>query len=159
MDYRTLMSAFPSGVSVITAVDADGHPHGLTCTSLSSVTLNPPTLLACLNTRSPALAALRAVGEFAVNLLHAKGQRAAEVFSSPVADRFSLLPWRRTERAGLPWLTEHAFAVAECAVSHIRVVGDHAVVFGEVHTVTQDQDRPLLYGLRRFTGWSAEGEV
>lgn len=151
--YRALMSAFPSGVAVITALGADGRPHGLTCTSLSSVTLSPPTLLACLNTRSGTLEALRAGGCFAVNLLHAQGRRAAEVFSSPVPDRFAQVPWRLTERLRLPWLTEHAFAVAECSLADTSVVGDHAVVFGEVVSVTQVDDVPLLYGLRQFSAW------
>jgi len=76
-DYRDLMCSFPTGVSVVTAADEDGRPWGLTCSSLSSVTLAPPTLLVCLASRSPVLAVARASGRFAVNLLHARAHATA----------------------------------------------------------------------------------
>ena len=44
-DHMALMSSYPTGVAVVTAIDDDGNPHGMTCTSLASVALNPPTLL------------------------------------------------------------------------------------------------------------------
>ena len=154
-EYRRLMSAFPTGVAVITAVGPAGRLHGLTCTSLTSVTLSPPTLLVCLDLRCGTLAAARHAGCFAVNLLHTRGQRAAEVFSSPTPDRFSHVTWRPSRRTRQPWLPDDAFAMAECVVVDASVVGDHAVVFGEVVHVEQSTDVPLLYGLRRFSGWPA----
>jgi len=156
-DYRGLMSAFPTGVAVVTAVGHAGRPHGLTCTSLTSVTLDPPTLLVCLDLRSGTLAAARHGGCFAVNLLHVRARRAAEVFASPTPDRFSQVAWRPSVRTGQPWLSDDAFAMAECVVADATVVGDHAVVFGEVVHVEQTPDRPLLYGMRRFFGCPAGG--
>ena len=155
-DYRGLMSAFPTGVAVITAVDRAERPHGLTCTSLTSVTLNPPTLLVCLDLRSGTLAASRQCGRFAVNLLHARGRRAAEVFSSPTPDRFSQVAWQPSPWIRQPWLCDDAFALAECIVVEASIVGDHAVMFGEVVHVEQSADVPLLYGMRRFSGWPGE---
>lgn len=152
-DYRRLMSSFPTGVAVVTAIDPAGQPHGLTCTSLTSVTLDPPTLLVCLNIRSGTLAAIRTGGCFAVNLLHERARRAAEVFSSPVPDRFDQVDWQPSPWTGQPWLHDTALAMAECVVVDLTVVGDHAVVFGEVAHVEQTADLPLLYGMRRFSGW------
>lgn len=152
-DYRALMRTFPSGVAVVTTIDAETGPYGATCTSLSSVTLNPPTLLVCLDIRSRTLQALREFGGFAVNLLHARGRRAAEVFSSPVPDRFANVPWRPAGRLGQPWLFEHAFAIAECEFAGLQIVGDRAVVFGQVGSITQTDDVPLMYGFRRFASW------
>lgn len=154
--YRGLMSSFPTGVAVVTTLDPDGRPFGLTCTSLASVTLRPPTLLVCIDVRSGTLRAARAHGRFAVNLLHARGRRAAEVFSRPSADRFAQVPWRPAPRTRVPWLAEDAFAIAECALVDATVVGDHAVVIGEVVHVDQTADVPLMYGERRFARWSAE---
>jgi len=151
--FRTFMSAFCTGVTVITSVDRDGRPHGLTCTSLASVTLTPPTLLVCLNHTSGTLSALNESGSFAVNLLHERGQRAAEVFASRAADRFDQVSWKRTDQVGQLWLTEDAFAVAECVVSRTVPVGDHVVVFGRVVNVEQTADAPLLYGMRTFSTW------
>lgn len=146
------MSAFCTGVTVITAVDRDGRPHGLTCTSLTSVTVTPPTLMVCLDVRSGTLTAVRDSGRFAVNLLHEGGLRAAEVFSSAVPDRFERIPWQ-FGKAGQLWLMEDAFAMAECRVAEAVVVGDHVAVFGEVINTEQRAETPLLYGMRRFASW------
>ncbi|XVV00855.1 flavin reductase family protein [Actinosynnema sp. CA-248983] len=93
---------------------------------------------------------------FAVNLLHARGRTAAEVFSRPsTGDRFADVDWTPVGASGLPFLHGHAFAVAECAVAGRTEVGDHTVVFGEVRSIRQAQDVPLLYGLRTFSTWPA----
>ncbi|KWX04314.1 hypothetical protein TH66_02800 [Carbonactinospora thermoautotrophica] len=153
IEHRALMSAFPTGVAVITALDEEDRPHGLTCTSLASVTLSPPTLLVCLDTRSGTLGAIRHGGQFAVNLLHSRSQRVAEIFSTPVPDRFGQVRWHRSTRLGVPWLVEDAFALAACTVSGSVLVGDHEVVFGEVREIMVGDDVPLLYGMRRFATW------
>lgn len=155
-DYRCLMSAFPTGVAVITAVDGGGRPHGLTCTSLTSVTLSPPTLLVCLDLRSGTLAATRHSGSFAVNLLHARARSAATVFSTAVADRFAEVSWQPSRWTGQPWLHRDAFAMAECVIVDTCVVGDHAVMYGEVVHVEHTVDVPLLYGMRQFSDWPAD---
>ncbi|WP_240519344.1 flavin reductase family protein [Amycolatopsis antarctica] len=152
---RDFMSAFCTGVTVITSIDGEGRPHGLTCTSLASVTLSPPTLLVCLNTGSGTLAALRQSGGFAVNLLHERGRRAAETFASRAADRFDRVRWCRSGTVGQPWLTDDAFALAECEVADTVAVGDHVVVFGRVVGVEHVPEVPLLYGMRTFSSWFA----
>ncbi len=149
------MSAFCTGVTIITAVDRDGRPHGLTCTSLTSVTLAPPTLMVCLNIASGTLGAIRDSGRFAVNLLHDRGRRAAEVFSSAAHDRFERFPWQHG-KAGQVLLVEDAFAMAECRVAEAVAVGDHVAVFGEVVNVEQTEETPLLYGMRRFASWESQ---
>ncbi|MFF3542286.1 flavin reductase family protein [Streptomyces platensis] len=156
-DFRSLMGAFPTGVAVITTYGADDRPRGLTCSSLSSVTTAPPTLSVWL-TRGETLGALRAYGAFAVNLLHDRGERAGEVFAHRVADRFAQVDWRRSPDAGLPWLVDDAFAVAECRVTKLVEVSDHTLVVGAVTGVTQQAGTPLLYGARRFASWPG-GEV
>ncbi|HKN54853.1 MAG TPA: flavin reductase family protein [Amycolatopsis sp.] len=158
--FRELMCAFPSGVTVVTTRDRDGTPRGLTCTSMCSVSLHPPILLACLHNHSETLAAMLARGSFAVNLLHAGGKGAAEVFAGPVADRFVEVEWETTPWGGLPWLSADAHAVAECAVAGSVEAGDHVVVFGEVADVMAEPEQPLLYGLRQYAAWTAaDGRV
>jgi len=152
---RGYMSAFCTGVTIITSTDGDGRPHGLTCTSLASVTLAPPTLLVCLDSGSGTLAALRESGGFAVNLLHERGRRAAETFASRAPDRFDHVSWRYSAAVGQPWLTDDAFALAECEVADTVVSGDHVVVFGRVVNVAHEPDSPLLYGMRTFSTWFA----
>ncbi|MBB5958557.1 flavin reductase (DIM6/NTAB) family NADH-FMN oxidoreductase RutF [Saccharothrix tamanrassetensis] len=148
--FREFMGAYFTGVTIITSIDDEGRPHGLTCNSLTSVTLSPPTLLVSLDARSGTLDALRSRSGFVVNLLHDGGQGAAELFASPDPDRFELVNWRRSPRLGLPWLVDDAYAEAECEVDRTMVVGDHVLVFGRVVDVEGGSGSPLLYGMRNF---------
>jgi flavin reductase (DIM6/NTAB) family NADH-FMN oxidoreductase RutF len=150
--FKGFMGSYFTGVTVVTSVDAAGRPHGLTCNSLVSVTMAPPTLLVCLDSASGTLAAVRECGRFAVNLLAERARPAAEVFASAAPDRFASVVWKRSPDTGLPILAEDAFAVAECAVTQLRTVGDHAVVFGQVIDIENQPESPLLYGMRTFSG-------
>ncbi len=151
--FRDLMSGFPSGVAVVTSHDRDTGPRGATCTSLCSVSLRPPILLVSLHVRSGTLAAIRRAGSFAVNLLHTRGRRAAELFSTAVADRFGTLEWEPTPNLRQPRLLRDAHATAECGLTRTVEVGDHAVVFGAVREVLTEPGAPLLYGGRQYRTW------
>jgi flavin reductase (DIM6/NTAB) family NADH-FMN oxidoreductase RutF len=156
-DFRTLMSAFPTGVAVITTEDDDGGPWGMTCSSVCSVSLNPPTLLVCLRRESPTLDAVLRRYTFAVNFLHHRARNAAELFASGDPERFTKLRWQSgASRAG-PHLVDDAHTVADCRVSQTDLVGDHVVVYGEVFSITQGHHRepPLMYGLRQYRSWPA----
>lgn len=150
---RAFMSGFPTGVAIVTTVDADGEPYGLTCSSLVSVTLHPPTLLVSVHTRRHTLTVIRDLGVFGVNLLHSRARRAAEAFASPAPDRFRSVRWQPRGKNSLPWLVDDASGWAECVVSAVHVVGDHALVVGEVADISYTPDVPLLYGLRQFSVW------
>ncbi|MCI3934559.1 flavin reductase family protein [Streptomyces sp. AN091965] len=152
--FRAMMRGFPTGVAVVTALDLDDRPWGMTCSSLCSVTLDPPTLLVCLRGKSPTLAAVVDRGEFAVNLLHAEAQTTAELFASGAPDRFDRVPWHLDGDCAGPHLRQDAHAVADCWTRTPQPVGDHVIVFGEVYGVTNgSRCRPLLYGLRRYSVW------
>ncbi|WP_431900409.1 flavin reductase family protein [Nonomuraea sp. bgisy101] len=148
--FRLFMSSWFTGVSIVTSAGADDRPHGLTCTSLTSVALDPPTLLVCLQVGSGTLAAIEERRAFVVNLLHDGGQAAAQRFASPEPDRFSYVRWRPAPLTGLPWFAHDAFAMAECRVANSAIVGDHVIVCGTVENVVADVARPLLYGARAF---------
>lgn len=156
VDFRGFMSMFCTGVAIVTAFDGAGRPHGLTCTSLASVALDPPTLMVCLHVASGTLGALLQSGSFVVNLLHEQGRTAAEEFSSRSADRFERVPWQPAARTGQPWLFQDAFAAADCEVADTVTIGDHAAVFGRVVHVTGLPGNPLLYGMRQFSSWMEE---
>ncbi|QFU89737.1 flavin reductase family protein [Amycolatopsis sp. YIM 10] len=155
--FREFMGTYYTGVTVVTSIDGGGRPHGLTCNSLTSVTLAPPTLLICLGHRSGTLAAIRDSGGFVVNLLHTGGRRTAELFASARADRFDHVGWLPSDGTGLPWLAEDACAIAECRVADTVSCGDHTVVFGRVTRVETGWGSPLLYGMREFSGPAGRG--
>jgi flavin reductase (DIM6/NTAB) family NADH-FMN oxidoreductase RutF len=149
-----MMSGFPTGVSVVTTTDVDGDPRGMTCSSICSVTLAPPTLLVCLRAESPTLQAILRVGAFAVNLLHDDGLAIAQLFSSGSADRFDFATWRPGPGTGLPHLVHDAHVIADCRVTRTERVGDHLVVFGQPsHIAEHGTQPPLLYGLRQYRSW------
>jgi len=153
--FRSLMTMHPAGVAVVTTVAPDGAPRGMTCSSVCSVSLRPPTLLVCLSAGSRTLAALLEASAFAVNLLHDKAEPAANLFATDTPDRFEKVEWAREPDRGLPHLIEDAHTIADCRVSETLTVGDHIVVFGEVLHVEALAIRapgPLLYGMRQY--WS-----
>lgn len=160
VDIRPLMACFPTGVAVITAFDEAGGPRGMTCSSLCSVTLDPPTLLVCLRRGSATLDAVLFQRRFSVNLLADQAQPAAELFSSTVDRRFEFVRWNTVAvSGGGPHLVDDAHLVADCRVVGVRPVGTHDVVFGRVIRITRLQaSRPLLYGMRRYASWAACGE-
>jgi flavin reductase (DIM6/NTAB) family NADH-FMN oxidoreductase RutF len=116
------------------------------------VTLSPPTLLVCLALGTGTLAAVQARSGFVVNLLHDGGRPTAELFASPQRDRFERVAWRHSDHVGAPWLVDDACAMAECKVTDLKLVGDHAVVFGQVVNVEHGAGSPLLYGRRTYGG-------
>ncbi|TRV73033.1 flavin reductase family protein [Streptomyces sp. 130] len=157
MAFRSLMAGFPTGVSVITALDEHDRPWGMTCSALCSVTVEPPTLAVGMRGESPTLAAALHRGRFTVNLLHAEARGSAELFASGDPDRFDAVDWSLPEGAGGPHLTRAAHAVADCRIVHsVRIGGQH-MVFGEVFRITElTEPRPLLYGLRTYGSWPVD---
>ncbi|EST32909.1 flavin reductase family protein [Streptomyces roseochromogenus] len=157
-DLRRLMAGFPTGVSVVTALAPDGTPWGMTCTSLCSVALDPPTLLVCLRAGSPTLRAALDSGSLSVNLLHQRARSTSELFGSGAADRFDQVPWVPAQNGG-PHLIEAAHTIADCTVTAEQTVGDHAVVMARVTLVTSlCRPIPLLYGMRRYGSWAEDAE-
>lgn len=151
--FRAMMGRFPTGVAVVTTIDVDGTPRGMTCSSVCSVTLEPPTLLVCLRNGSPTLDAILRSGTFAVNLLHDRAQSVAQLFASGDPDRFDSTEWVDDPTTAGPHLAGDAHTIADCAVTRAEPVGDHVVVFGEPHRVTEHHGPPLLYGLRSYHAW------
>lgn len=153
--FRRIMSTFPSGVAVVTALGEDGAPYGMTVSSLCSVSLEPAMLLVCLRTGSETLGMLRRSGTFAVNLLQGDGRECAARFSSQAPGRFSGIAWEPTPRWSLPALREDAHTTVECALHQAVEAGDHTIVTGLVAgSVELDpQPRPLMYGLRDYAEW------
>lgn len=154
VDIRRLMTGFPTGVSIVTATDEDGAQRGMTCTSLCSVALQPPTLLVCLRRDSPTRQAVCAVRGLTVNLLHDTARPAAEMFGAAVPDRFERLRWTQSPHGGGAHLVDDAHTIADCRVAHVQDVGDHTVVMAEVvalHSLREPV--PLMYGMRRYGAW------
>ena len=91
-DSRTLRNAlgrFATGVAIVTAIDPDGHPIGLTINSFSAVSLDPALVLWCLDNNSHNLAAFQKASHHAINILSADQENLSNRFATWPTDRFA----------------------------------------------------------------------
>ena len=146
-DPRTLRDAlgcFATGVTVVTCVDDDGQPAGLTVNSFTSVSLDPPLLLVCVHKLAACTPALIAAENFAINVLQTGQQPASITFSTRVEDRFGAMAWSSGE-AGAPILKD-SLGVFECERFAVYDGGDHHILVGQVVKASFDTGMdPLLY--------------
>ena len=150
---RAFFGACPTPVAVVTAFDAAGRPCGMTCNSVSSVSLRPPTLLVCLDTRSRTLGAVVGAGAFAVNYLAAGAAAVARVFATSREDKFTGVPY---SDGAAPVLLDGVVSWARCTVVGALPGGDdHTVVLGEVCETGAYDAPPLVYFHRSYFGWTA----
>ena len=151
-DLRTLRDAlgsFATGVTVVTCLDSDGLPFGLTVNSFTSVSLDPPLLLVCLAKPARCTPALTGASHFAVNVLQTGQQPASILFSTVDEDRFGTTPWS-TGETGAPLLME-SLGVFECERHAVYDGGDHEILVGRVIRASFDPNLdPLLYFRGRY---------
>jgi flavin reductase (DIM6/NTAB) family NADH-FMN oxidoreductase RutF len=160
IDHRTFRFAagqFATGVTIVTTLDEDDLPAGLTANSFTSVSLEPPLLSFCLGRDSDTALAFAAGNGFAVHVLAAEQQDLAIRFSSKGIDRFEGVGWSPGV-TGVP-VIDGALATFECEVAAAYDGGDHVIYVGRVLEVfTLDTDRPSLGYLRgRYIALSRPG--
>jgi flavin reductase (DIM6/NTAB) family NADH-FMN oxidoreductase RutF len=150
-----IMASFPSGVAIVTTLDADGAPKGLTTTAVASVSADPPLLLICVDLGSRTLAALRERGRFLVNFMREGRSELCLLFASKEEHKFAEVSWEPTA-SGLPLLREDALAWAECEAVQELETGDHVVLFGRVvdGAGPSDDGSPLMYYRRSWGVWT-----
>lgn len=147
---RSAMSRFPTGVTIVTAPTPDG-PAGLAVNAVTSLSLDPPLMLACLDRGSRTLRAVEAAGRFGVNVLEAGTEELVRAFGSKVAmeTKWDGVCWR--DRDGLPHL-DAAIVFVACTMRDVVNGGDHVIVTGEVEGIEQRAGEPLLLAEGRYTG-------
>ena len=142
--FRAAMGMLPTGVTVVTAGGPEG-PAGATANAVSSLSIEPMLMLACLDRGSRTLLAVQAANRFAVNVLHAGQEEIARAFATkaPTADKWTGVPC--SERDGVPAI-DGALAFVACDLRDVIAGGDHVIVTGEVTTVeTSDVGAPLVF--------------
>ncbi|GAB2660010.1 flavin reductase family protein [Nocardia goodfellowii] len=140
--YRKLAAS----VAIISAQGPAG-PVGMTASSLTSLSLRPPLLLACLAVGSQTLTAIERSGAFGVALLSERQQALAEDFASPAGARFAGAGYRSV--LGVPVLPD-PLAWSVCLLTDTRTYGDHVVIVGEIIALETDSGRPLLWHSQAF---------
>ena len=142
--FKAAMGSFAAGVTIITTIDPDGSPQAVTATAFSSVSMDPPLCLVCIDRRARTYRPLLLHGRFAVNILRADQEWLSARFASSVADRFSEVAWYPGEVTGCP-LIEDALAFMECVVVEVHSGGDHDIFLGRPVAIGVRDGSPLVY--------------
>lgn len=144
-DFKNALKSWATGVTVVTSKTESFGLKGMTATSFSSVSLDPPQILVCINKSADTGDAVLEGGFFAINILKADQQEISNQFAgaSSQEERFANVNWHEG-KTGSP-VIDDALASIECTVIQKVLAGTHWVIIGEVQDVTCRSGEPLLY--------------
>jgi flavin reductase (DIM6/NTAB) family NADH-FMN oxidoreductase RutF len=137
------LRSFAAGVTVVTTRDREGRPSGLTASAFTSVSLDPPLVLVCVDHTATAHPDLRDRGWFAVNVLRREQEALSRRFAVSGGDKFRGVPCHEG-RTGLP-LLDGALATLECRIVDTHEAGDHTIFIGQVESASVEDGRPLVH--------------
>lgn len=137
------MALAPTAVTIVTA-SFGGSPAGATANAVTSLSLDPPLMLACLDRGSRTLDVVRSQRSFGVNVLGAGQEALARGFASkaPHTEKFREVSW--SERKGVPIL-DGAIAWVACSLRDLHPGGDHEIAVGDVLAVGGEGGDPLVF--------------
>ena len=147
-EFRRACGRFATGVTIASALDCEGTPHGLTVSSFVSVSLEPPLVLICLGHAVSVIDIFRSAPYFGINVLSAGQRELSERFARKGHDRFNGLEWHRGE-TGVPLLSG-TLASIECAVERRIPAGDHDIFLAEMVAATVRDGEPLIHFASRY---------
>ena len=152
-DFKTVMRQVAGAVSVITAQHGAVRA-GLTATSLTALSAEPPTVLICVNRSASAWPVIEAAGHFAINLLAADQRPIADRFAGRGGERgearFAQARWTRLA-TGAPVLVS-ALATIDCVTDEVIERHSHAVLIGRVKAINTAADQNALLYWRGLYG-------
>lgn len=142
--FRDAMRRFAASVTII-STQAAGEYFGMTATAVTSISMDPPSLLVGINQSASIHDPIRRTQAFCVNLLDASHVEQSAVFSGRKSGTARFADGRWQERLGMPYLTD-AQACVFCQVEREITYGTHTVFFGRVKAATVAGDvSPLIY--------------
>ncbi|MXZ79931.1 MAG: flavin reductase [Gammaproteobacteria bacterium] len=127
---RNAFGAFLTGVTVVTSRESNGTPRGFTANSFTSVSLDPPMLLVCVDRQAESLEVFTESPGFAISILAEDQVELSTLFASKRPDKFRIAEWRESP-GGYPVL-EGVCAWFDCERCNVVDAGDHVVIFGKV---------------------------
>lgn len=146
--FRAALGRFASGVTVVSTVH-EGVDHAITASAFTSVSLDPPLVLVCVDTNNRFHQPLLATGRWAVSILTDEGQDTASWLAlrgRELAHQLDRVPHHRAPGSGSA-LVDDALAWLECETWRSYDGADHTLVIGRVlwASVAEGADDPLLY--------------
>ncbi len=152
--FRTALARFASGVTVLTVRDQTGVDHGMTVSAFSSLSLDPPLVLACVDRTATVLPHVRAAEVFGVSILAADQEALSARFAEQDVVRFDGVPL--THAGEGPALLDGAAAHLVCRRVAEHPGGDHVIIVGEVLSARAFDAPPLVYALRRYGAFAPD---
>ncbi|MGB3742362.1 flavin reductase family protein [Castellaniella sp.] len=145
--FRSALGRFPTGVTIITAEHPDtGLPLGLTISSFSSVSLEPPMVLWSLVETAVSLQAFLALDHYVIHVLSASQIDLARRFAKgPHAERFAGQALERAPNGTLMLADNRCAAWFECHNTQHHQAGDHTIFVGRVEHCQRQLLSPLIY--------------
>lgn len=150
-DFKNALGQFASGVTIITYPDGEKF-GGITVSSFSSLSLEPPLILICLQKSVASHDKIRESGYFAVNILEKSQENLSNSFSKHTLDKNELVVQNGfIQKVSKSPILNGCLAYLECKVENFLDGGDHSIVMGRVLTSgTSPDKRPLLYYNRKY---------
>jgi len=148
---RNALGQFPTGVTIITTVAAGGERLGMTVSSFSSLSLDPPLILFSIHRRSHSFSAWQQVKHYAVNILNEAQEELSNRFATAKGEKWAGLA-TRAGKTGVP-LLPNAVVTFECEPYGRHDGGDHEIFIGrviEVHENMAKRGRPLVFSGGRY---------
>ncbi|MGR9071673.1 MAG: flavin reductase family protein [Gammaproteobacteria bacterium] len=144
-EFKQALRNWASGVTVVTTKSDSFGYQGMTVSAFSSVSVDPPQILICVNQAVSTAKGICESKVFAVNILTLEQEAVSNLFADPAsyADRFTTVPWEEGG-TGSPLLQE-SLASLDCRVVKKFTSGTHWIVIGEVLQTELRQGEPLLY--------------
>jgi flavin reductase (DIM6/NTAB) family NADH-FMN oxidoreductase RutF len=144
--FKVAMAEICSPVTILTTMH-DGAPHGTTVSAFTSLSLDPPMIMAALDRRSELLPKIEKTGVFGVNVLSSEQSGLASSFSRKSENRFNDIDW--VEDGMLPRIAGSSVWLS-CRIESIIDGGDHAILVAAVEDGSVEQLSPLTYHRRVF---------
>ena len=153
--YRDALGCFPTGVAVVTANGLDAH-IGITVNSFTSVSLDPPLLLWCMDRRSRRHDTFVRAEGFTVSILGTEHKDVSSRLARPGEHALDGIALMQTE-LGPPALAD-SLAVFECLADGKMERGDHTILLGRVLRFSRPSDSaPLVYFRGKYSALQHNG--
>lgn len=149
--FRGLMGRFATGVTVITT-SQNGEHHGMTANAFSSLSMDPPLLLVCIDKGNRTYKKLQETGHFVVNFLSEDQQDISDRFAGRFKgeDPWADLDFQISDETGSPILAG-TLGYADCKLESVLDGGDHGIFVGRlVDGGLNEAERPLLFYASRY---------
>ena len=134
-NFRSVLGRLPTGVVVVTGGEPE-QPSGLVVGSFMSVSLVPPLVAVCVAKTSTSWPAIEAGGSFCANVLAEGQEELARRFAASGGDKFEGIGWSPAPTTGAP-LLDGVAAWIDCHIYERYEAGDHWLVLGEVHELSE----------------------